>query len=190
MDFKDEKTVMSEMISQVGKAMLENEKDAFAFAKLLESKDFKNAYQMLSGSLKENFTEEDIESFITEDPVDLNPAPSDFQEKQMPYKKIAIEFANHLVKKEFENAFNMLTQDQQQKYTVATLEKNMQDMTDYFENPNNIWVETKFVLDEGAIDDKCIYVPIDENGNSEAVTLEMIEENGKVLISSIDWGRP
>ncbi len=190
MDFKDEKTVMSEMISQVGKLMLENEKDAFAFAKLLESKDFKNAYQMLSGSLKENFTEEDIERFVTEDPVDLNPAPSDFQDKQMPYKKIAIEFSNYLVQKEFTKAFNMLSQEQQQEYTVESLEKNMQDMTNYFENPNNIWVETQFVLDEGAIDDKCIYVPIEEDGNSEAVTVEMTEENGKILINSIEWGRP
>jgi hypothetical protein len=82
-----------------------------------------------------------------------------------------------LVQKEFTKAFNMLSQEQQQEYTVESLEKNMQDMTNYFENQNNIWIETQFVLDE--------------DGNSEAVMVEMIEENGKIAaLNGVDRKAP
>jgi len=48
----------------------------------------------------------------------------------------------------------------------------LENMTSYFENPENIWVGKQFTLEEGAISNMCIYVPIEENGNSEAVTVD------------------
>jgi len=113
-----------------------------------------------------------------------------FQEDQMIYKKVAIEFTNFLVNKNYSNAYNMLTEALQKVTNIKLLEKEMIDMTDYFEDPNNLWVDTKFVEEEGAIDNKCIYVPIVGNGSSEAVTVEIYLENEKQCIGSIEWGRP
>jgi len=190
MGFREENEVFEEIILQMGKEMLAEGEDAFIFAKLLEVKDFKNAYTMLSESQKEKCTVEEFEKFSTEDPVDLNPAPKNFQEEQMPYKKVAIDFATFLVHKEYIKAFDMLTEEQKKEYSEESLQNEMMRMTDYFENSDKIWVETKFVEDEGAIDDKCIYVPIEEDGNSEAVCVDIVFENEKLLIGNIEWGRP
>jgi len=181
---------LKDIIVQTAKAMLADDKEPWLFVELLELKDYENAYKMLSESNKSKYTLEEFEKFVTEDPIDENPTPDNFQEEQMPYKKVAIEFATFLVKREYEQAFNMLCKAQQEEYTVASLEKNMNDMTDYFENKRNIGVAIKFVEEEGAIDDKYIYVPIEEDGNCEAVTVEIYLENGRQCIGSIEWGRP
>lgn len=190
MEFGKEEKVIKEQISLYGKEIFADGEDPFVFAEFLASQDFENAYKMLSDALKTKMSIEELKSFAIEDLLDTNPVPNNFQEDQIPYKKVAIEFANQLVQKEFEKAFDMLTDELNQENTIASLEKNMRDMTSYFENPDNIWVETQFVLDEGVIDDKYIYVPIEENGNSEAVTVEIFKENDKALIRSIEWGRP
>ena len=181
---------LKEIIIQSTKAMLSDDKEPLLFVALLELKDYKNAYKMLSESNKSKYTLEEFKKFVTEDPINENPTPGNFQEEQMPYKKVAIQFATFLVRREYKHAFNMLCKSQQEEYTATSLEKNMNDMTDYFQNNRNIWVAIKFVEEEGAIDDKCIYVPIEEDGNSEAVTVEICLENGKQCIRSIEWGRP
>ncbi len=190
MGFRKENEVFSEIILQIGKEMLTEGKDTFVFAELLRLKDFKNAYKMLSKSKKTNLTIEEFEKILTEEPTDLNPAPCNFQEEQMPYKEVAIAFATSLVQKEYTKAFDMLTEDLKKEYSEESLQNEMMKMTDYFENSNKIWVERKFVEEEGAIDDKCIYVPIVEDGNSEAVCVDIVFENEKLLICNIEWGRP
>jgi len=114
----------------------------------------------------------------------------DFKEDQMIYKKVAIKFVKFLVNKNYSDSYNMLTEALKKANNIKFLEKEMIDMTDYSEDPNNLWVETKFVEEEGEIDNKCIYVPIVGNGSSEAVTVEIYLENEKQCIGSIEWGRP
>lgn len=190
MDLKEEPDFFPDVISQARKALLADEKETFAFAKLLGSNDFHHAYRMLSDSLKENFTEEELERYASENPARANPSHTQFQQEQMPYKTVAVAFAECLVRREFDKAFGMLTKAQQQEHTPASLEKNMKEMTDYFEDPEHLRVGIQFVLEEGAISDRCVYVPIEEHGNAEAVTLELVEEEGKMLVNNIDWGRP
>ena len=190
MNLKNDNNIFSEMISQAGKEMLADGEDVFVFTKLLELKDFEGAYKMLSESKKSKLTIEEFKKFSTEEPIDLNPVPSNFQEEQMPYKKVAIDFATYLVQGNYTKAFDMLTEEQKKEYSKESLQNEMMRMTDYFENSSKIWVETKFVEEEGAIDDKCIYVPIEEDGNSEAVCVDIVFENGKLLIDNIEWGRP
>jgi len=113
-----------------------------------------------------------------------------FQEEQAPYKKVAIEFATYLVNREYKKAFNMLSLDQQKKYTAILLEKNMNEMTDYFEDNKNIWVETESMDEYGATSDKRIYVSIAEDCNLEAITVDICYEDEKACIGNIEWGRP
>ena len=190
MGFKEDNAVFEEIVVQTGKAMLADGQDPWKFAELLELKDYQNAYKMLSDSQKSKYSVDEFEKFSTEDPIDNNPKPSNFQEEQMPYKKVAIQFATFLVNKDYENARDMLTEELKKEYTNELLQKEMIDMTDYFEDPNNIWVDINYVEEGGALDDRWIYVPICEDGNPEAVTVEIHSENGKECIGGIEWRRP
>lgn len=192
MKAKSENEIFEEIILQASKELLANKKDALLFGGLIKSEDFENSYELLSESLKSKLTVEKLEEVMTGDFYDSNPKLIPPQEYQMPYKKVAIEFASYLVDKEFVKAFNMLTKKQQEKYTPKLLERKMKNMTSYFDNPENIFVGKEFVLDEVTFyyDDSFIYVPIEEDGNSEAVYVELIKEDEVILIGNIEWGRP
>jgi hypothetical protein len=182
--------LFGKLLGEYQKSLLKKGADINAFVQLLLISDYENAHKMLSVEHQDKITPDELQSFIMEDPVDENPKASNFQEEQKPYKEIAIKFANCLVNSEYQKAFDMLSVELQQEYTIESLSNNMGEMVSYFETPDTVWVDEEFVLQEGAIDEGCIYVPIVEEGNSEAVTLDIVYYNDEGKITELEWGRP
>jgi len=177
-------------IEEAGKSIVGEEKNILAFLTLLDNGNFEEAHKMLLPDLQKRWSIEELGRFSLEDPYNENPPKGNFQEEQMPYKKVAIKFATFLVNEEYDKARDMLSKALKIEYTEESLKENMINMTEYFDNPNEIWVNKIFVEEEGSTSECCVYVPIEGEGCSEAVFLEINLENGAELIDMIEWGRP
>ena len=181
------------MFQQITNTLISENSDALEFEKLIKIKDYDKAYAMVAPSIKETLDINEFKQLISIDslPIDIpdDNAVKNFQESQKIYKDVALKFSNLLVNNNFKDAHKMLSKSLKKDYTSEQLEKELKNMTNYFQN-SILTVATKFVEEEGAIDDQYIYVPIEESGNLEAISLFIKEENGVLYIDEIEWGRP
>ena len=187
MNLKDAKKVMSEMILQAGEVMVKDKKDAFIFSKLIESKDFQSAYKMLSSPMKEKLSIEDFNKITNPEVVVTQQG---YYEGPTIYKYIALQFAEHLVQNKYQDAYNLLSSKLKKEYSPEQLKEKCTKMVDYF-HTDNLTVYIDFVIAEGdAGYENNIYVPIEEEGNQEAISVDVDYEEKSLCIKSIDWGRP
>ena len=189
MNFLNNKEIWNS-IEKAGKSIIGEEKNILAFLTLLDNRNFQEAHKMLLPDIQKRWSIEELSNFSLEDSYNENPPKGNFQEEQMPYKKIAIKFATLLVNKEYIKVRDMLSDTLKSEYSEELLKENMISMTEYFDNPEEIWVNKIFVEEEGSTDEGFVYVPIEGEGCSEAVFLEINLENGAELIDMIEWGRP
>ena len=189
----NENNMFKQILQQMTNTLISEDSDALEFSNLIEAKNYDKAYTLVMPSIKETL---DINEF--KQLMNINSIPSDtpddsaiknFQESQKIYKDIALKFSKLLVNNDFTDAYKMLSISLKKDYTPELLEKKLKDMTDYFEG-NILTVATKFVEEEGAMDDQYIYVPIEEPGNGEAISLFIAKENEILCINEIEWGRP
>ena len=102
-----------------------------------------------------------------------------------------LKFANYLVNKKYKEAFFHLSLNMKKNFSIARLENEMLSMIDYFYNPHNIWVCEEFVReDECAVDDNYIYIPINGDGESEAIYIEIDYVDNELVILDLEFGRP
>ncbi len=106
--------------------------------------------------------------------------------------ELALKFANLLVAKKYKEAHNLLSSSEKLEYSSENFKEEMERMIEYFFRPDKIFVAEDWVWNEPhySMDDNYIYVPIEEEGNSEAVYLKVDYENDKLVISDIEFGRP
>ncbi|HFU75171.1 MAG TPA: hypothetical protein ENK91_10235 [Bacteroidetes bacterium] len=187
MNLEDAKTIMSKMILKAGEAMIQDKKDALTFVKLIESKDFQNAYKMLSLPIKEQLSIEDFHKITNPEVVVTQQG---YYEGPTIYKYIALQFAEHLVQKKYQDAYKLLSPELKKEYSPEKLKEKVTRMVNYF-HTNKLTVYIDFVIAEGdAGYENNIYVPIEEEGNQEAVCVDVDYENTSLCIKSIEWGRP
>jgi len=112
-------------------------------------------------------------------------------EKEELQIEFALQFANYLVDKKYDEAFSLLSVKMKEEFSAQDLEKEMLSMTNYFEDMNNIRVDEEFTREEGAnFLDNHIYIPIIEDGNNEAIWIEINDKNESSVILNLEFGRP
>jgi len=106
------------------------------------------------------------------------------------YKYLALQFSEYLVQNKFQDAYNLLSLKIKEEYSPEKLEEQYKRMIEYFHS-DNISVYRDFVIAEGdAGYPNTIYVPIDGDGDQEAVYVDVDYEDESLCIKRIEWGRP
>ena len=113
--------------------------------------------------------------------------------KDPPHLKVARDFALALVAGDFDAAHRMLSVVASKQSTAAKLKTKYAAMMKGFGPPPEI-VEVGGVLDEWPDrkpgDAGWVYVAMTGEGESAGVTVVVAEESGKLVVRSIEWGRP
>ena len=117
---------------------------------------------------------------------------SSMEERETPYGQVALEFAIALVSGEFEDAHCHLPSALRKELTPDILQGTYLEMIEYFQSsPNEISLDVVDTSSPYAESDRgWVYVSINEDGNSEAVTVIIGNEDNKYLIQELEWGRP
>ena len=179
---------LNEIIESYLKPMLAQDQSFEEFKRQLEEQCYDNAYDMLATSIKEKFTIDEFQEIVN--PKALSTQPTEYYEGPTIYKDIALQFADYLVQNKYEDAYNLLSLKLKEEYSPEKLKENYTKMISYF-HTDKITVYKEFVIAEGDAGDKNnIYVPIEEDGNQEAIFVNVDYENGLLSIKSLDWGRP
>ena len=97
-------------------------------------------------------------------------------------------FAWMLVNGQFDRARNQLTPDLQATWTGEALNEEYTSMVEYIEEP----IDSIEALPPDKADDALatVYVSIASDDIFEAVFLTLVEVNGQLAISDLEWGRP
>jgi hypothetical protein len=115
--------------------------------------------------------------------------------QQTAYEKIAFEFATALTAGDFNAAEQLLSAPAKKQWPAQTLQATYSQMVDYFQTPPTL-VEITATLEDWqwpvkqANDIGWAYAAICSDSESEAVTVIVCSENGKLLIRNLEWGRP
>jgi hypothetical protein len=117
---------------------------------------------------------------------------SNMEDRETPYGQVALEFAIALVTGKFKEAHFYLSSALRKEWTPNILQGTYLEMIEYFQSsPNKISLEVVDTSSPYAESDRgWVYVSINEDGNSEAVTVIVGNEDGKYLIQELEWGRP
>jgi len=114
--------------------------------------------------------------------------------REMPHGVLGFNFANSLVRGEYEKAFGMLSAELKINYSVAKLKEGYESMVAGYAQPDKpITVE---VLDNNSLGNPSAdkegwaYVAIYGEGWSEAVTVTGKAFGPEYLITNLVWGRP
>jgi hypothetical protein len=110
-----------------------------------------------------------------------------------PHGKAAAEFANALVKGDFDRAHAMMSSSARLEWTAAALGEAYGAMVEYFEAPPTLVQVVEVMSDwpgKVAGDVGWAYAAIVGDDASEAVIVVVCSEGGKPLIRTIEWGRP
>ena len=112
---------------------------------------------------------------------------------QIKTEQLALEFAKALVNGEFELAYSLLAESLKAEYSPASLQQTYQNMISYFLTPpDEVRVEA-FMDDwqsKQTSDIGWAYVSILSDGEAEAVTVIVCQEQEHYAIRSIEWFRP
>ena len=113
------------------------------------------------------------------------------EDQETPYGQVALKFSTDLLNRQFEEAHSLLGTPICSDWTPSLLQKTYEEMIEYFEiPPNEVSVD---VVDESLAtkaDSAWVYVSIIGEGNAEAVTIIVSNEQGRYLIQELEWGRP
>jgi hypothetical protein len=111
---------------------------------------------------------------------------SNMEDRETPYGQVALEFAIALVTGKY------LSSALRKEWTPDILQGTYLEMIEYFQSsPNKISLEVVDTSSPYAESDRgWVYVSINEDGNGEAVTVIVGNEDGKYLIQELEWGRP
>jgi len=110
-----------------------------------------------------------------------------------PHTKVAVEFATALASGDYGRAHAFLSQPLRSATPVAELEAEYKEMVSYGSGaPTTVAAMTAMDEwpDKQPDDVEWVYVAIANDTYSEAVTVVVAHENGKLVIRSIEWGRP
>jgi hypothetical protein len=107
--------------------------------------------------------------------------------------KVGLAFARALAARQFEQAHQLLSTSLASRYSVEKLRSEYEGMVSYGNGPATV-VEVVTVMDDWparqAGDVGWAYVAIVGDDFSEAVTVTVAEESGKLVIRDVQWGRP
>lgn len=115
------------------------------------------------------------------------------EEMLLTHVEFAKSFAETLAASDYESAHTMLSPEMQQHYTVANLRENFEEMVEYGESPVRVDGTVGTLEDwPGRTPDDIgwVYVSVSGDEFGEAVTVIVSAIEGKMAISSIEWGRP
>jgi hypothetical protein len=117
---------------------------------------------------------------------------SKMEDSETPYGRVALEFTIALVTSKFKEAHFHLSSALRKEWTPDILQSTYLEMIEYFQSsPNKISLEVVDTSSPYAEADRgWVYVSINEDGNGEAVTVIVGNEDGKYLIQELEWGRP
>lgn len=105
------------------------------------------------------------------------------------YRKIVFEFGSCLVRRNFEQAHAMLSKELATSLSAGDLEEEYDNMIVHFDTEDAGVVFQAFeYVDTDAYGD-WIYMPIEGDGELESVNVAVFEEDGKLVINEIEWGR-
>jgi len=111
-------------------------------------------------------------------------------EKEKLQINLALKFANCLIDKKYDEAFSLLSKEMKEEFSAQNLEKEMLSMIEYFYTPNTIFIPQDYIDEECEVEDNYIYIPIKEDGNSEAINIEVDYEENTLVILDLEFGRP
>lgn len=104
-------------------------------------------------------------------------------------KSAVLEFGNHLVSRNFEQAHSKLSKELAAALTPGNLEEEYDNMISHFDTEDAGVVFQAFeYVDTDSYGD-WVYMPIEGDGELEAVNVAVLEEDGKLVINEIEWGR-
>lgn len=112
------------------------------------------------------------------------------KELEAPYGQVALKFSMALLNGQFEKAYSYLGFSIRDKWTPSILQETYGEMVNYFK-PYTVSVDViDITLPYRETDSAWIYVSIIGEGDGEAVTVIVRNENGRYLIQNLEWGRP
>jgi hypothetical protein len=113
----------------------------------------------------------------------------------MNYRAVAQRFGDCLVAKDYNAACALLTQELQSSTTPEIINSAITAMTNYASGS----IQAALVMDEFTLEDwpgkqpndlAVVYVALNGDCFSEAVTLTLVQDGGEALIRHLVWGRP
>jgi hypothetical protein len=112
--------------------------------------------------------------------------------QETPYWQVAFQFSQALLNGQFPAAYSLLGSSICNQWNPSLLRHSYENMIEYFQTPpNEIAVE---IVDTQLLANMpgsaWVYVSIIGDGDLEAVTLIIGNEDDKYLIQNIEWGRP
>lgn len=114
------------------------------------------------------------------------------EDQKTSYGQVALKFSTALLNGQFEEAHALLSASIREEWTPSLLQETYEEMVEYFEIPPNELsvdsVDTEMLSIKA--DSAWVYVSIIGEGNSEAVTVVVSNEDGRHLIQKLERGRP
>jgi hypothetical protein len=114
------------------------------------------------------------------------------QELETEYGQVALKFATALLNGDFEEAYSFLGSTLCIDWTPVLLQETYEEMVKYFHiPPGEVSVDVvDTTMPNMKPDSAWVYVSIIGEGNGEAITVIVTNENGRCLIQELEWGRP
>lgn len=110
-----------------------------------------------------------------------------------PHTRLAVAFATELAHGRFAQAHGMLGSELRERMSAAQLARDYLQMIEYGEGPPTT-IEAVTAMstwpDKQPGDREWVYVAMMNDTFSEAVTVVIAEEEGRLVVRSIEWGRP
>jgi hypothetical protein len=113
----------------------------------------------------------------------------------MSYRAVAQGFGDCIAKKDYDAAWAILSEELQLSSTPESIKNAVTTMTSYA----NGSIQEAQVMDDFTLEDwpgkqpgdlAVVYVALNGENYSEAVTLTLAEYGEKILIRHLEWGRP
>jgi hypothetical protein len=113
----------------------------------------------------------------------------------MVYRKVANSFGDFIVRGEYSLAFGLFSKEMQAVTSPAAIKAAVATMTAYASGPlQGAEVIEEFTLedwpDKQPDDLAVVYVALNGESFSEAVTLTLAQYDEEILIRHLEWGRP
>jgi hypothetical protein len=113
----------------------------------------------------------------------------------MDYRTVAQSFGDLIARRDYSGAWELLTKEAQQSITSEDLKIAATSMSAYAPGPiREAQVMQDFILEDWPekqpTDLAVVYVALNGESFSEAVTLTLAQVGGSVLIRNLEWGRP
>jgi hypothetical protein len=113
----------------------------------------------------------------------------------MSYRAVALQFGDCIVQNDYGAAGSLFTKELQAPSTPESIKNAVATMTAYASGP----IQKAQVMDDFTLEDwpgkqaddlAVVYVALNGENFSEAVTLTLTESGQQILIRHLEWGRP